>query len=166
MLERPCPECGFDAAKLSGREVPAIVRDAVVAWAGVLARPDAAVRPEPLLWSALEYGCHTRDVFSIFGARTRLILEQDEPTFANWDQDETALTERYWEQQPSVVAGELAAAGEQIAVQFENVEPDQWHRVGLRSNGSVFTIDTLGRYFAHDVVHHLWDVGAKSQIAD
>ena len=28
----------------------------------------------------------------------------------------------------------------------------------MRSNGTVFTVETLGRYHLHDVVHHLWDV--------
>jgi hypothetical protein len=29
-----------------------------------------------------------------------------------------------------------------------------------RSNGDEFTVETLGRYHLHDVVHHLHDVGA------
>jgi hypothetical protein len=35
-------------------------------------------------------------------------------------------------------------------------------RVGLRRRevcGSGFTVDSLGRYFLHDVVHHLHDLG-------
>lgn len=35
-------------------------------------------------------------------------------------------------------------------------------RPGRRSNGSVFTVRTLGQYFLHDVVHHLHDVGAPT----
>ena len=34
----------------------------------------------------------------------------------------------------------------------------QWDRPGRRSNGSVFTVDTLARYHLHDVEHHLHDV--------
>jgi hypothetical protein len=33
-----------------------------------------------------------------------------------------------------------------------------WDRPGLRSNGSRFTVASLGRYHLHDVVHHLRDV--------
>jgi hypothetical protein len=40
------------------------------------------------------------------------------------------------------------------------VTPDQFERPGRRSNGSVFTVRTLGQYFAHDLAHHLHDVGA------
>jgi hypothetical protein len=160
VLDQRCPECGFDAASLTGASVPAIVRDAVRRWQSVLSGADVTERPEPLVWSALEYGCHTRDVFRRFDARARLMLDGDNPEFENWDQDATALEDRYSAQDPSRVSDELAAAGERIAGTYESVRPDQWTRTGRRSNGSVFTVDSLARYFAHDVLHHLNDVGA------
>jgi hypothetical protein len=158
VLDKVCDECGFDTASITGFDVPAIVRDAVTRWQPVLARQDASVRSAPQVWSELEYGCHTRDVFTMFAGRVARMLAADHPEFANWDQDATALAERYWEQQPAKVAQELAVAGEQVARTFESVSPDQWKRTGLRSNGDVFTVDSLGRYFVHDVVHHLADV--------
>ena len=33
-------------------------------------------------------------------------------------------------------------------------------RTGLRSDGSEFTVLTLGQYFLHDLAHHLVDVRA------
>jgi len=36
----------------------------------------------------------------------------------------------------------------------------QWSRPGRRSNGSVFTMESLGLYYLHDGQHHLHDVGA------
>ena len=47
-----------------------------------------------------------------------------------------------------------------MAARFDAVTPEQWGRSGRRSNGSEFTVLTLGQYFLHDVVHHLHDVGA------
>ena len=44
------------------------------------------------------------------------------------------------------------------------MRPDQWQRTGRRSNGSAFTVETLGRYHLHDVVHHLWDVGVTPHL--
>jgi hypothetical protein len=41
------------------------------------------------------------------------------------------------------------------------VTGEQWARPGRRSNGSVFTIETLVQYFAHDLVHHAHDIGAQ-----
>ena len=160
VLERPCPECGFVAADLPPTEVPRVVAESLPRWVLALARPDARVRRRPDVWSVLEYGCHVRDVFTVFAERARLMLDEDSPTFANWDQDATAVAERYAEQDPMVVTGELVAAGTEVAHAFATVPDDAWDRVGLRSNGSRFTVATLAQYFVHDLVHHLHDVRA------
>ena len=89
------------------------------------------------------------------------MLEHDDPAFPNWDQDETALAERYWEQQPAVVSAELAAAAGAMSAAIAAVGDDQWQRPGRRSNGSRFTVETLTRYFLHDLVHHAHDVAGQ-----
>jgi hypothetical protein len=99
-----------------------------------------------------------RDVCTIFAHRLQLMLTDHDPLFENWDQDRTALDERYWEQQPAAVAGQLEQAADRIAAAFAGVADEQWHRPGRRSNGSVFTVDTFARYFLHDLAHHAWDV--------
>jgi hypothetical protein len=76
------------------------------------------------------------------------------------DQDATAREQRYWTQSPAVVAGQCAAAGQSIAAAFDAVTLSQWERPGQRSDGSMFTVESLGRYMLHDLVHHLHDVGA------
>ena len=160
VLDRPCPECGFDASAVDPRRLGDAVRATLPRWDAALAGVDARQRPEPTVWSHLEYGAHVRDVFRVFVERLRLMLAQDDPQFANWDQDATAIADRYDLQDPAVVAGELASAAEAIAADFDAVPDDAWGRPGRRSNGSVFTVETLGVYFLHDVVHHLHDVGA------
>jgi hypothetical protein len=99
-------------------------------------------------------------VFRLFLVRLDLMLTQDAPHFANWDQDETARVERYDLQDPAAVAVELVEAGVLLADGFDAVRPDQWQRTGLRSDGALFTVDTFARYFLHDPLHHLHDVGA------
>ena len=120
-LQRVCPECGFDAAAVEPVAIPALVRDAVSRWPDVLARRDAAQRPTPTTWSPLEYGAHVRDVCRIFTTRVQLMLDEDDPRFANWDQDETALADRYDRQDPATVSAELAEAGEALAVAYTRV---------------------------------------------
>jgi hypothetical protein len=159
VLREPCPECGFDAGALDREEIPAHVHSAVQAFTTALARDDAAVRPAPDVWSPLEYACHVRDVCRLFGERLRLMLTEHDPVFANWDQDETALADRYWAHDPATVAGEIADAGTRIAAAFADVRGDQWQRPSRRSNGSMFTVDSFGRYFAHDLRHHVHDIG-------
>jgi hypothetical protein len=138
-----------------------MVRDNARQWQAVLTGADVRVRPDESTWSPLEYACHVRDVFRLYDARLRLMLTEDDPLYPNWDQDETAVAERYGEQDPRTVAEEIVAAGEQVATRFDGVTADDWRRTGRRSDGASFTVETFGRYFAHDWVHHLWDVTAK-----
>ena len=158
VLEAPCGECGFEATALDRHDIAPRIRADVAIWQAVLSLPDAAVRPEAATWSSLEYACHVRDVHLLFAERVTLMLEEDTPSFANWDQDETAVSERYGEQYPSVVAADLAQAAEAVAEVYDGVPDDAWERRGLRSNGSEFTIDSIARYHLHDVEHHAWDV--------
>ncbi len=158
VLSRACPECGLDTQLLSREEIPALLGANVARWPAVLARPDARRRPAPATWSPLEYGCHVRDVFRIFTDRLDRMMTESDPLFSNWDQDQTAVEERYGEQMPATVAAELVSAGETLAGRFASVHGDQWERPGRRSDGAHFTVDTFARYLLHDPVHHLYDV--------
>jgi hypothetical protein len=160
VLEQACLDCGYDPEAIDVTAIPDMVRANAASWVAVLARPDVRQRPLPDVWSPLEYGCHVRDVFRLFDTRLHLMLDEDDPLFANWDQDETAITDRYWEQDPAVVADELTTAGDVVAASFAAVEGDEWQRPGRRSDGARFTVESFGRYFVHDWVHHAWDVGA------
>jgi DinB superfamily len=149
----------MDTSSFALTDIPAMIRSNAVAWQPVLtAGAGAAVRPDPGTWSPLEYGCHVRDVHRLYDYRLSLILTQDDPLFPNWDQDETAVTERYDEQDPAAVAQQLSDAAEVIAGHFAAVSGTQWTRRGRRSDGALFTTETFARYFIHDPVHHLWDV--------
>jgi hypothetical protein len=158
VLERPCPECGFDASDLDPATVGDLVRANAAAWQRVLAHPDAGLRFRPDRWSPLEYGCHVRDVLRIYLERLELMLAEDGPHYPNWDQDATAVEERYAEQSAVAVAAELGRAAAALADRFDRVEGEQWSRTGYRSDGASFTVDTFARYFVHDPIHHLWDV--------
>ena len=161
VLERPCPECGFDASAFPRERIGEMVRDNAAGWQAVLSRRDVRDRPDDSTWSPLEYACHVRDVFRLYDERLRMMLEQDDPLYPNWDQDETAVRDRYDAQEPKQVAVELGAAADGVASRFDGVQGDEWERRGRRSDGASFTVETFGRYFAHDWVHHLWDVTGK-----
>ncbi len=158
VLDRPCSECGFDAGSVDTASIGAAIRANLVAWRTVLESADPSRRPSPGVWSPLEYACHVRDVHRVFLERVNLMLAEDSPTFANWDQDATAVEQGYAEQDPATVSGELVEAGEAVANRYDSVEANQWSRIGLRSNGSEFTVETIGLYHLHDVIHHAWDI--------
>ena len=97
--------------------------------------------------------------FLPFDRGLQLLPHEEDSLWANWDQDETAVESKYWEQEPATVAKELALAAVAILSSFAEVQGEQWQRTGRRSNGSVFTVDSFARYFMHDLVHHVHDVG-------
>jgi SAM-dependent methyltransferase len=159
VLREPCPDCGYDAAGVDVADLPALIRDTVPGFLAALEHEDARVRPADNVWSPLEYACHVRDVHLVFDLRLRQMLGSDDPLFANWDQDATAVADDYAGQEPAAVGPALAAAAELVAETYDGISGDQWQRPGRRSDGAVFTADSLGRYHLHDVVHHLHDIG-------
>ena len=188
VLERPCPQCGLDTRAVEPLEIARMgvqtydithyqpILFCAEGFAEVLRGSDVRVRPEPAVWSPLEYGCHVRDVFRVFGERIRLMLAEDDPLFENWDQDEAAALGGYGsrdpqqvgvdlatEQDPAAVAAELRAAAAATTARLDGVSGEQWQRPGRRTDGSVFTVASLSRYLLHDPVHHLYDVtGVRS----
>ncbi len=158
VLSKPCPDCEFDAGEVDREDLGRLLRENAARWYPVLEGHDVAVRPAGNVWSPLEYACHVRDVNWLFEERVTKMLTEDDPQFLNWDQDATAVEDDYGSQDPEEVGAALGASAEAAASAYDSVSGDQWERPGRRSNGTVFTVETLGLYHLHDVVHHLWDV--------
>jgi SAM-dependent methyltransferase len=158
VLERPCEECGLDVSAVERHDLPHAFRANAQVWLALMADPDAAERTHPDRWSTLEYACHVHDVHQIFHDRVSSMLVEDTPRFANWDQDETALDKRYDSQMASIVGPTLVASAYAVGDLYASIPPLSWHRRGVRSDGSEFTVESLGKYHLHDVVHHLHDV--------
>ncbi len=166
VIEESCDQCGFDPAAVAREDLPDLLHENTRGWYAVLADGDYAVRPAPHVWSRLEYACHVRDVHELFARRLRLMLDEDDPTFDNWDQDATAVEEGYDVQDPGTVGTELVERAAEVAAVYASVEGEQWQRTGRRSNGSLFTVETMGIYHLHDVAHHLWDVSISPTPGD
>ena len=160
VLERPCPECGFDASAVPPASVGPLLRVNAAAWEEVLRQPDDVVRRRPATdrWAPLEYACHVRDVCTLYHRRLDLMLLEDDPLYPNWDQDVTAVEERYREQDPVTVSEQLRDAAHALADAFDTVEGEQWLRRGRRGDGARFSVAGFSRYLLHDPVHHLHDV--------
>lgn len=164
VLERRCLKCGFACSELPRDQIAPMIRANAQAWSDILADDPVQLRLRERddRWSRLEYACHVRDVFRIFDERLNLMLTSDDPTYENWDQDRTASEDRYGHQNPQVVAAELSKAAGMLAGDFDRVEGAAWQRRGTRSDGAKFTVQSIGRYALHDVVHHLHDVAGHS----
>ena len=127
----------------------------------MLRQPDDVVRRRPAedRWSPLEYACHVRDVCTLYHERLDLMLREDDPLYPNWDQDATAVEERYREQDPAVVSAQLrdAAAGAGRCLR-RRARASNGCGTGRRSDGARFSVAGFSRYLLHDPVHHLYDV--------
>ena len=103
-LTRRCDQCGLSAGEIDPAQFAERAFVAAEEWVQILrSSPAVSARPQPDVWSPLEYGVHVRDVYRLFDARLAQMLSEDTPTFTSWDQDETAIAERYSEQDPEVV---------------------------------------------------------------
>jgi hypothetical protein len=158
VLERACPDCGFDASSFDATTTAVAIEANAALWPSLVDHPHAADRPDDHTWSAVEYACHVRDVYRLYLYRLDLMLSDDDPQFPDWDQDATAVAEHYDRQDADSVVGELRAAAGMLAARFLTVSGAQWTRTGRRSDGAAFTVDSFARYLLHDPVHHVWDV--------
>ena len=159
VIDGPCAECGYDGSKVAATDVAARLRAAAATYRSLLQRGDLVTRrPSPEVWSALEYGCHVRDACRLFAERATKMIRESDPEFLNWDEGETAVADRYSEQDPAKVAYALAVEAGKLADLFDKVTGATWQRPGRRSDGATFTLDTLSRYLLHDVAHHIHDV--------
>ncbi len=59
-----------------------------------------------------------RDVFVVFDQRLALMLAEDDPLFASWDQDATALESRYELQDPGEGGGRAACRRRDLGSSF------------------------------------------------
>lgn len=159
VISEGCEECGF--VPQSPDTTGARLRATIPIWQAALASDSSGERPASTVWSTVEYGCHVRDTCRLFRQRLELMLTEDDPIFANWDQDETAVEADYFHQDRNKVANELATEAAATAAAFDAVQRDQWVRPGRRSNGSLFTVSTFAVYFLHDVEHHVHDVAKR-----
>jgi len=139
VLDETCPECGFAAADTAFDAVPPLAREYAGRLAATLTRPEAALRLTDSVWSPLEYAAHVRDVCRIFAYRT-------------------AIAARTVASDPRVPAFDARGVSAAEAADGVPVPPADRGRHVRRSDGSAFTVESLARYFVHDVIHHVHDV--------
>ena len=101
-----------------------------------------------------------RDMLVLLDERDEAMLGQETPVFADWDSDAKAVELEYWNADPTQTLIELQRAAVRTGTLLRSVHGDSWKRAGLRSDGMSFTVATMSQYIAHEMEHHLHDVGA------
>ena len=157
-----CEACQFDYYGVVRTELPDRLRAAGADHVERLSEtPAAFLRERPLPgWSALEYGCHVRDVLLNQRQRIDRAKIEHEPVFVPMGRDELAVDDRYNEQAPSTVAGQLTAAADALALQLGDLDDSGWARTGVYSypERELREVDWIARHTLHELLHHLADV--------
>jgi S-DNA-T family DNA segregation ATPase FtsK/SpoIIIE len=158
-----CDECGYDYDELTRAEIaPALRADAAALRRSFERLPDSRLRarPQPDVWSPLEYACHVRDVLEVQRERVLRVQVEDNPVFVPMGRDERAVDRRYNAQDPSVVARELGDAAESLAATLEMLAPGAWARTGVYSypERSDRSVEWIGRHTVHEIRHHHQDL--------
>jgi hypothetical protein len=157
-------ECGFVYDAVEAASVPAALRMAAATIADLSRRPELAAqvrrRPEPAVWSALEYAGHLRDVLLVQRDRVLLALVVDEPGFVPMYRDERVGLARYNEDAPAVVAAELVMAADLFARLAERLDAAQLARPCIYNYPVKARVDVgwVARHTLHEAIHHLADV--------
>ena len=157
-----CEACRFDYYGFARTEIPDRLRGSAADHVERLTEtPAAFLREHPRPgWSALEYGCHLRDVLVVQAGRIDQAQREDGPEFVPMGRDERAVAERYNEQDPSRVANLLTAAAEALAGQLTSLDDAGWTRTGVYTypERALRDVDWIARHTVHELHHHLIDV--------
>jgi DNA segregation ATPase FtsK/SpoIIIE, S-DNA-T family len=161
MTER-CAECGY-VYDVAASALPARLAAFGRRYADALdGHDDAALRarPQPDVWSALEYTCHVRDVLLVQRDRLYIALVADDATWPPMYRDARPALARYHEQDPAVALRQLGVAGELAAQAFGVLDAAQLARTFTYNYPAPAEHDLLwlGRHTVHEGEHHLRDV--------
>jgi hypothetical protein len=156
-----CPECGIDYDTISPADAAVAVRGFPRRFAEQLHRSegdDAALRrrPEPTVWSALEYTAHVRDGFAWFADIIPRMRAETNPSIDFPDPDELAEHARYNDQDLHAVLSELEQHAMRFADAIDATPTEDLDRPGRFSWGERDVLMMI-RNGVHEGKHHLRD---------
>jgi DinB superfamily len=162
-LDEACRQCGFTYA-IGRAEITPWLRSDARAFVDKLATFDdrsVRTRPEPEVWSPLEYACHVRDVLRVQTERVVLARREVDPVFVPMGRDERVVADRYNEQDPAAVARELLVAAETFATMLDGLDADGWARTGVYNypEPALRTVEWIAIHTTHELLHHRNDLG-------
>ena len=156
-----CPSCDVAYSSLDVTAAVAGIRwvpDAVAARVTALPGPALRRRPEPRVWSVLEYAAHVRDVYATFLIRLHRARTEDHPTLDPMFGDLRAERLRYNDLAVDAVLHELALAASGFCEEVDDTADDEWRRSVRRLPGEDRTALWLVRHAMHEGVHHVRDI--------
>ena len=158
-----CGECSYESGLLDHSQIITEVTSLTDKHRQVLVSTQSqrlTERSGEVIWSPLEYTCHVRDVLRFQRQRVMAAQVQDGLVFEPMRRDERAIEERYNEQDPLVVADEMAEATSLIAESLGVLDNRGWLRVGVYPwpEPRTRSVEWISRLTAHELAHHLFDI--------
>jgi hypothetical protein len=159
-----CEQCGFVYGSIGVTDIPDAIRALSLQWRDALLETDVVglvrMRPAPDVWSALEYGCHVRDVWLVQRDRAIVALMEDTPSYARMFRDERTSLAGYQREDATEVAGELVMAANLMAKLFDGLDSEQLARRCVYNYPEPTERDVawLGHHTLHEATHHLTDL--------
>ena len=162
MEHEHCDACGFDGGNFDDASLLKALRELGPRWRALIAKSNAELRarPEPEVWSAIEYAAHSRDITAlhVFGVEQALTVH--EPAFPPIIADElieAAATTTYAGANPEEVVDELGEHANRLAQLAGDAGPAKWSQ-GLTIGDERTDVRRLLEHALHDSMHHLADV--------
>jgi len=156
-----CGACGFDGARYDDESLLATLRDLGPSWRALIgsAGQELRTRPEPEVWSAIEYAAHSRDITALHAFGVEQALTTEEPSFPAIDGDAliASAAASYCGGDPDEIVDALDAESTRLAQLAEDAGSRSWSR-GLTIGESRIDVRRLLEHALHDSVHHLADV--------
>lgn len=157
-----CAECGFiydlRRAATAGDDIRAGAAEvgALLCSNG----GDVRMRGRPGVWSALEYGCHLRDVLLVQRERVLAARRTNGADCVPMGREERAEHDGYNEQDPVDVARQLADAATLFSNVLAQLSADDWDRTVVYHypKTSVRSLRWIAVHTAHELRHHLLDI--------
>ena len=114
-------------------------------------------RPEPTVWSPLEYTAHVADGFGFMADTVRRMRAETNPQIEDWNPDARAEDRRYNDQPVHTALADLDANGHRFADAIEATPTADRDRMGRFSWGDRDVLMMI-RNGVHEGKHHLRDV--------
>jgi DinB superfamily len=157
-----CEECGYEFESLDHAQILRAMTALADELRQLLESTDEGMlraHPRQGSWSALEYGCHLRDVLRFQRDRVLRAQTEDVPSFASMRRDERAVEERYNDQAPRAVARQLTDAARDLAGTLSALGESGWLRSGVYPwpVTQIRTVEWIGQRTVHELAHHLFD---------
>lgn len=135
-------------------ELPGRIAHAV----GLLSDDFMRERPDPDMWSPIEYLCHMRDVLAAATIRLYRVRTEESPAVEPMFNDLRAARFRYCNRDRESVISEISDNAAGFCDEANQLPTDGWDRSLTRLPGESRTARWLVRQTLHELIHHLGDI--------